>query len=66
MTQYKTLTTKLSNSQHSKLKSYIKYGTQVTINLSSNLIGDDKTNFPHKFLLTNTQVSTVNIELSKP
>ena len=66
MTQYKTLTTKLSNLQHSKLKSKIKNGTQVTINLSSNLIGDDETNFPHKFLLTNTLVSTVNIELSKP
>ena len=66
MTQYKTLTIKLSNSRHSKLKSKIKNGTQVTLNLSSNLIGDNETNFPHKFLLANTHVSTVNIELSKP
>ena len=39
----------------------IKNGTQVTINLSSNIIGDanDETNFPHKLLLTNTQVSKI-------
>ena len=36
----------------------IKNGTEVTLNLSSNLIGNsnDETNFPHKLLLTNTQV----------
>ena len=39
----------------------IKNGTQVTINLSSNIIDDanDETNFPHKLLLTNTQVSKI-------
>ena len=30
MTQYKTLNVKLSNSQHNKLKSGIKRGTEVT------------------------------------
>ena len=58
MIQYNILNIKLSNSQLNKLKSAIKNGTEVTLNLSSNLIGssNDETNFPHKFLLTNTQV----------
>ena len=38
MTQYNTLNVKLSNSQLNKLKSGIKNGTEVTLNLSSNLI----------------------------
>ena len=38
MTQYSTLNVKLSNSQLNKLKSGIKNGTEVTLNLSSNLI----------------------------
>ena len=37
MTQYNMLSVKLSNSQLS-LKSGIKHGTEVTLNLSSNLI----------------------------
>ena len=43
--------------QLNKLKSAIKNGT-VTLNLSSNIIGDsnDENNFSHKLLLTNTQV----------
>ena len=51
----------MSNSQLNKLKSVIKNGTEVTLNLSSNLIGssNDETNFPHKILLTNTQVSRI-------
>ena len=59
MTQYSTLNVKLSNSQINKLKSGIKNGTEVTLNPSSNLIrnSNDETNFPHKLLLTNTQVS---------
>ena len=77
MIQYNILNIKLSNSQLNKLKSAIKNGTEVTLNLSSNLIGssNDETNFPHKFLLTNTQVpkirkafanvSSANIALSK-
>ena len=61
MTQYNTLSVKLSNSQLNKLRSAIKNGTEVTINLSSNLIGssNDRTNFPHKLLLTNTQISKI-------
>ena len=78
MTQCNTLNVKLSNSQLNKLKSGIKNGTEVTLKLSSNVVGDsnDENNFPHKLLLTNTQVSklrktfandsSVNIKLSKP
>ena len=56
MTQCKNLSVKLSNSQLSKLKSAIKDGTKVALNLSSNIVRDsnNKNNFPHKLLLTNT------------
>ena len=37
MTQYNTLNVKLSNSQLNELKSAIENGTEVTLNLSSNL-----------------------------
>ena len=49
----------MSNSQLNKLKSGVKNGTEVTLKLSSNVIGDckDDTDFPHKLLSTNTQVS---------
>ena len=59
MTQYKTLYLTLSNSQLNKLKSGIKNGTEVTLKLSPNVVGDsnDENNFLHKLLLTNTQVS---------
>ena len=55
------LNVKLSNLHLNKLKSTIKNGTEVTLNLSSNLFGssNDKTNFPHKLLLTNTQFSKI-------
>ena len=58
MIPYNTLNIKLSNSQLIKLKSGIKSGTEVTLNSSLNQIrnSDDETNFPHKLLLTNTQV----------
>ena len=61
MTQYNTLNVKLSNSQLNKLKSAIKNRTEVTFNLSSNVAGysNDKNNFRHKLLLTNTQVSKI-------
>ena len=61
MTQYKILNVKLSNSQLNKLNSAIKNETEVTLNLSSNLIrnSNDETNFTHKLLLTNTQVSKI-------
>ena len=61
MAQYNTLNVKLANSQFNKLKSAIRNGTEVTLNISSNLIGNsnDETNFAHKLLLTDTQVSTI-------
>ena len=77
MTQYNTLNIKLSNSQLNKLKSGIKNGTEATLKISSNVFGDsnDENNFPHKLLLTNTQVlrlrqafannSSANIKSSK-
>ena len=40
MTQYNTLNIKLSNSQRHKLKSGIKNNTEVTLKLSSNIVGD--------------------------
>ena len=54
MTQYNSLNEKLSNSQLNKFKSAIK-----NEKLSSNIIGDNETNFPHKLLLTNRQVSNL-------
>ena len=79
MTQYNTLNVKFCNSQLTKLKSGIKNGTEVTLSLLSNIIGNsnetNETNFLHKWLLTNTQVSrlrkvftndsSTNIRLSK-
>ena len=57
MTQYNSLNVKLSNSQLNKLKSAIKNETEVVLRLLSNMIGDNETNFPHKLLLSNRQVS---------
>ena len=59
MTQYSSLNVKLSNSQFNKLKSAIKNKSEVVLRLSSNMIGNDETNFPHKLLLTNRQVSNL-------
>ena len=71
------LNVQLSISQLNKLISAIKNGAGVTLNLSSNVVGDstDKNNFPHELFLTNTQVSrfrkifannsSANIKLSK-
>ena len=67
----------MSNSLVNKLKSGLKNGTEVTLKISSNVVGDSNNvdNFPHKFLLTNAQVlklckafsnnSSANIKLSK-
>ena len=67
----------MSNSQLNKLKSEIKNGTEVTLKISSNVVGDsnDENNFPRKLLLTNKEVSklfkafasnsSANIKLSK-
>ena len=75
MTQYNSLNVKLSNSQLNKFKSAIKNKNEAVLQLSSNKIGDNETNFPHKFLITNRQVLnlckafanhlSVNIKLSK-
>ena len=59
MTQYNSLNVKLSNSQLNKYKSAIKNETELVLRLSSNMISDNKTNFPHKLLLTNRQVSNL-------
>ena len=53
--QYNSLNVKLSNSQLNKLKNK----TEVVLILSSNMVGDDETNFPHKLLLTNRQVANL-------
>ena len=75
MTQYNSLNVKLSNSQLNKLKSAIKNETEVVLRLSSNMIGDNETNFRHKLLLANRQAANLrkvfpnylstNIKLSK-
>ena len=59
MTQYNSLNGKLSNSQLNKLKSAIENETEVVLRLSSNMIGDDETNFPCKLLLTNRQLANL-------
>ena len=52
----------MSNLQFNELKSEIRNGTEVALNLSSNVIGNsnDETNFPHKLLLTNLQGSKIH------
>ena len=47
MTQCNSLNVKLSNSQLNKFQSAIKNKTEVVWRLSSNMIGDNETNFPH-------------------
>ena len=64
MTQYNTLNVKLSNLQLNKLKPAITNETEVVLRVSSNMIGDNETNFPHKFLLTNRQVSNLRKALT--
>ena len=59
MTQYKSLNVKLSYSQLNKLKSAIKNETEVVLWLSSNIIGDNETSFPHMLLLTYRQVANL-------
>ena len=58
---------KLSTLQHNKLKLEIKIGTEVTLKPSSIVVSDsnDDTNFLHELLLTNTQVSSAHMKLSK-
>ena len=59
MVQYNSLNVKLSNSQLNKLKSAIKNETEVVLRLSSNMIGDNESNFPDKLLLTNRKVANL-------
>ena len=56
MTRYNTLNVKLFNSLFNKLKSGMKNGTEVTLKIPSNVVGDshDENYFLHKLLLTNT------------
>ena len=44
-----------------KIKIRKKNGTEITLNLSSNVVvnSNDEINFPYKLLLTNTQVSRI-------
>ena len=58
MTQYNTVNVRLSNSQFNKFKFEIKNGTEVTLKVSSNIVGDsnNENDFPRKLLLNNTQV----------
>ena len=65
MTQYNTLNVKFSNSQL-KLKSAIKNGAEVTLNLLPNIIGDsiDENDCHHKLLLINTQLSRLRKSLA--
>ena len=55
MRQYNSLNAKLSSSQ---LKLAITNEAEVVLRLTSNMIGENETNFPHK-LLTNRQVSNL-------
>ena len=67
MTQYNSFNVKLSNFQLNKLKWRIKNGTEVALKLSSNVLGDpnDDTNYLHKLLLTNAQVSRLRNSFCK-
>ena len=61
MTQHNTLNINLFNLQLNTLKFGIKSGAKVTLKLSSNVVGNSNndSNFPHKLLLTNIQVSKI-------
>ena len=75
MTQCNCLNVKLSNSQLNKLKSAIKNESEVVLRLSSNMIDNNETNFPHELLLIDRQVwslrksfannSSIDIKMSK-
>ena len=45
----------------------MKNGAEITLNLSSNLVGNsnDETNFPYKLTVTNTQVLKIRSKLLK-
>ena len=54
-----SLSVKVSSLQLNQFKSAIENETEVVLRLSSNMISDNETNFPHKFLLTNRQVANL-------
>ena len=60
----KTLNVNVSNLQINKLKLGKNNGTELTLKISSNIVGDsnDENNYQHKLLLINTQV----FKLRKP
>ena len=64
MTQYKTLSVKLSNLQLKILKSGIKNNTGISLKISSNVVGDsnDENNFLHKLLLTQVSKLLITFE----
>ena len=66
MKQYNSLNVKLSNSHLNKFKSTIKNETVVVLRLSSNMIGNDETNFPHKLVLSNRPVSNLHKSVANP
>ena len=61
MTEFKTLKVRLSSSQLNKLKSRMKSGTEITLNLSSNWIGNsyDGISSPHLLQLSDTPVPRI-------
>ena len=65
MTQYNSLNLKLWNSQFNELKPQKKKKkkkkneTEVVLRLSSNMIGNNETNFRYKLLLINKQVANI-------
>ena len=61
MAQYNVLNVKLFNSQLNKLKSAIKHETEVTLNLSSNVVRDsnNEKNFLHKLLQSNLLIADI-------
>ena len=59
MSQYQSLNIKLADLQLNESKSGTKNTTDVTLRLSSNMIGTNEVNFPHKLLLNNRQVATL-------
>ena len=59
MTQYNSSNINPSNWQLNKFKSAIRNETEVVLRLSSNMIGDNETNFPHQLLLTHRQVANI-------
>ena len=60
----KTLNVNVPNLQINKLKLGKNNGTELTLKISSNIVGDsnDESNYQHKLLLINTQV----FKLRKP